>query len=274
MSHWSAGDMLWLSGEGLDGLGGCTEAEIEASTCGNAKFSNLAVTEIGGGALIPIDPSPTPSPIVPTPSPVVSSEPTTGENLLVASLVSAMTLEEKQDLLIGYGWVGWDDPEGGYIGNVHAVERLGVPALKMHDAGQGFRSMRHSDVGLTTAWPSALGLASAWDPTAAAAFAAALADEFAAKGANVILGPCVDVQRVPRAGRAAESLSGEEVSSLGVYKIVFLTVLTNLFLFSFFPSAVPRRCPCECVGGRRAQLSVRNSRGRQAFRRVRSRDRS
>ena len=42
------------------------------------------------------------------------------------------------------------------------------------------------------------------------AFAAALGDEFKAKGANVILGPSINVHRVGRNGRNAEYLSGED----------------------------------------------------------------
>ena len=61
-----------------------------------------------------------------------------------------------------------------------------------------------------TAWPSLLALAAAWDGALAYDYAAAIGREFMAKGANVILGPSVNVHRIPYNGRNAEYLAGEE----------------------------------------------------------------
>mmetsp|Transcript_17584 Transcript_17584/g.54970 ORF Transcript_17584/g.54970 Transcript_17584/m.54970 type:complete len:630 (-) Transcript_17584:32-1921(-) len=90
------------------------------------------------------------------------------------------------------------------------ISRVGMPAVKMQDAGQGFRTSDERMVGQVTAWPCALGLASTWDESLVGEFASAAAAEFAAKGANVVLGPAVNVHRVARGGRNAEYLSGED----------------------------------------------------------------
>ena len=49
-----------------------------------------------------------------------------------------------------------------------------------------------------------------WDPIAVQDFAVAVGQEFRGKGANVILGPGVQVQRVARNGRSFEYFAGTE----------------------------------------------------------------
>lgn len=56
-------------------------------------------------------------------------------------------------------------------------------------------------VELVTAWPSALTVAASWDRELMHRFAAAMAREQRDKGANVMLGPMVNIARVPRGGR-------------------------------------------------------------------------
>ncbi|KAJ1445808.1 glycoside hydrolase, partial [Pelagophyceae sp. CCMP2097] len=80
----------------------------------------------------------------------------------------------------------------------------------MQDAGQGFRTHDARLVGHVTSWPCALALASAWDAELVAEWATAAADEFLDKGANLVLGPGLNVHRVARGGRNAEYLSGED----------------------------------------------------------------
>ena len=53
-----------------------------------------------------------------------------------------------------------------------------------------------------------------WDPIAVQDFAVAVGQEFRGKGANVILGPGVQVQRVARCGRSFEYLAGPERNNL------------------------------------------------------------
>mmetsp|Transcript_47580 Transcript_47580/g.102555 ORF Transcript_47580/g.102555 Transcript_47580/m.102555 type:complete len:832 (-) Transcript_47580:8-2503(-) len=126
------------------------------------------------------------------------------------SLVSNMTLEEKHILVNGAGWYAWSQQDGYYVGNILAITRLGIPSLRMQDAMQGFRTTDERMIGQVTAWPCALAVASSWSPKAVEDWAAALGNEFITKGANMVLGPSVNVHRVALNGRNAEYLSGED----------------------------------------------------------------
>jgi beta-glucosidase-like glycosyl hydrolase len=156
----------------------------------------------------------------------------------VATIVASLTRQEKLELVNGVGWDQWDIRDGYYVGDGARIARhrrdasstagrshrliraqvgnlvgapaKGLPAFKMHDAGQGFRTHDPRVVGTVTSWPCALALASTFDRKQVTAFATAAATEFRAKGANVILGPGLNVHRVARGGRNAEYLSGED----------------------------------------------------------------
>jgi len=100
---------------------------------------------------------------------------------------------------------------GNHLQGLHrGVPRLELPGLHMQDASQGYRTMFDPQVGTVTAWPSLLALASTWDVSLAAAYGRYIGAEFRSKGATVLLGPSLNVHRVPRGGRNAEYLSGEE----------------------------------------------------------------
>ncbi len=83
-----------------------------------------------------------------------------------------------------------------------------VPPINMEDGPQGFRDPHHP--GTSTAYPSGLTIAATFSPFLAGQWGAAMATEFKAKGANVLLGPAVNVARVPRNGRNFEYMSGED----------------------------------------------------------------
>ncbi|KAL3892781.1 MAG: hypothetical protein SGPRY_014792 [Prymnesium sp.] len=132
------------------------------------------------------------------------------EGEAVDTLMRNMTREEKEGLLRGFGWKGYQVLPGHYIGNTLAVPRLGVPSINMQDASSGFRTIDQSIEGTVTQWPSMMALSASWDDQLTYDLAAAIGREFRLKGANVILGPGVNVQRVARNGRNAEYISGEE----------------------------------------------------------------
>ena len=117
-----------------------------------------------------------------------------------AKLVAAMTLAEKVQLFHGSC--------SGYVGNVCANDRLGIPAIKMNDGPQGFRDNAHP--GTSTAWPCSLAIGATFDLDASHNWGKAMGDEFYRKGSNVQLGPGVCVARVPRNGRNFEYISGED----------------------------------------------------------------
>jgi beta-glucosidase len=116
------------------------------------------------------------------------------------ALLAQMNLTEKIDMVHG-----WDGP---YVGNVIANTRLGIPSLNLNDGPQGFRDDAH--VGTTTQWPSGLTVAATWDVDAMFAWGDGMGEEFVGKGANVQLGPGINVARVPLNGRNFEYLSGED----------------------------------------------------------------
>jgi beta-glucosidase len=126
--------------------------------------------------------------------------------------VNNMTREEAGRLVQGVGWRASVLPRGWYVASVLGVPRLGVPSLHVQDAAQGFRTLWPEQAGQVTGWPCLLALGATWDATLAREYGAGVAAEFRAKGANVMLGPSVNVHRVARNGRNAEYLSGEEPS--------------------------------------------------------------
>ena len=126
------------------------------------------------------------------------------------TLVRAMTHAEKVSLVRGFGWTNYKAAPGAYVGQTPPLPRLGIPSLNMQDGPQGFRTIDARLVGTVTAWPSQLALGATWDAELAREYGAALGREFRARGANVALGPGVNVLRVARNGRAPEYLTGEE----------------------------------------------------------------
>jgi len=96
-----------------------------------------------------------------------------------------------------------------YVGVISANNRLGIPALNTHDGPQGFRNKPLADAS-STSWPGAMAMAATFDPDAVHEWGAAMGKEFRAKGANVQLGPGLNLARVPANGRNFEYLSGED----------------------------------------------------------------
>jgi len=137
-------------------------------------------------------------------------------------LDNALTDDERFGLLHGIMAVplrpGMEIPEGAVpgAGYVAGVERLGVPGLYETDASLGVANpggVRPGDV--ATALPSGLALAATWNPELARTAGAAIADEAAKKGFNVLLGGGVNLARDPRCGRNFEYL-GEDPLLAGV----------------------------------------------------------
>ena len=134
-----------------------------------------------------------------------------------ALLLPQLTLDEKLDLM------GGDDPDGflhadANSATVNGVPRLGVPPLHLNDGPGGIRLGIGADSAPATALPSPLALAAAFDPKLADAYAGVIAAEAKRRGADVVLGPMVNLVRDPRAGRNFESY-GEDprlLSDLGV----------------------------------------------------------
>ncbi len=105
----------------------------------------------------------------------------------VNDLLKQMTLEEKVDMLSGTGFASKPNA------------RLGIPELAMTDGPVGVRWNQ------STAFPASIMLAATFDTSLAYRYGWALARETKAKDRNTILGPCININRVPHGGRNFES---------------------------------------------------------------------
>ncbi|HLY42971.1 MAG TPA: glycoside hydrolase family 3 N-terminal domain-containing protein [Terracidiphilus sp.] len=84
---------------------------------------------------------------------------------------------------------------------VIAHNRLGIPAIFIEEALHGFNT--------GTVFPAPINLAATWNPKVADETGAAIASEVRATGADMILGPVLDLAREPRWGRVEEDF-GED----------------------------------------------------------------
>ena len=122
----------------------------------------------------------------------------------VKDLLGRMTTEEKATMLSGSGWM-----------ESAAVERLGIPAIKMADGPLGVRSWAGSS-SITnsvnnpaakvtaTSFPSGVAMAATWDTELVKEEGDAIGQEVKALGRDMILGPTVNINRVPLWGRNFE----------------------------------------------------------------------
>ena len=102
-----------------------------------------------------------------------------------------MTLEEKLEMIGGTGFA------------TVPVKRLGIPELKMTDGPVGVRW------GVSTVYPSGVSMAATWNPELIYKVGQSIARDTKSKGRDVILGPCINIVRVPIGGRNFETF-GED----------------------------------------------------------------
>jgi beta-glucosidase len=97
-----------------------------------------------------------------------------------------------------------------YVGNTVAFEKYGIPALRMQDSSNGFRTTEDDEFNTTTHFPCPLALGATWDEDLIERTAQAIGEEFKQKGANVVLGPSLNVHRIAAGGRNYEYMAGED----------------------------------------------------------------
>jgi beta-glucosidase len=113
----------------------------------------------------------------------------------IEALLAQMTLEEKVGMLAGSGQ--W---------HTTGVARLGIPPIKVTDGPNGARGDSRS--GATAAcFPVGSALAASWNTELIEQVGAALGQEARSKGAQVLLGPTVNIHRSPLGGRNFECYS-------------------------------------------------------------------
>jgi beta-glucosidase len=116
----------------------------------------------------------------------------------IDDLLPRLTLEEKIDMVSGGSWM-----------DTRPVPRLGIPALKMNDGPLGVRYWS-SDLNSTkgkfgaTAFPAGVGMAATWDSDIVEREGRSIAQQVRAFGRNMLLGPTVNIARLPQWGRNFE----------------------------------------------------------------------
>ena len=139
----------------------------------------------------------------------------------IDEVIAAMTNEEKAFLLVGSGMAGATGTEAvvgssdelvpGAAGTTHAIPRLGIPAIVLADGPAGLRIKPirpgSNDTYYCTAFPIATALASTWDTDLVQEVGKSMGNEVLEYGADVILGPGVNIHRNPLCGRNYEYYS-------------------------------------------------------------------
>jgi beta-glucosidase len=138
----------------------------------------------------------------PVPADAPYKNPATPVEKRVKDLLARMTLEEKASMLAGSGWM-----------ESMPNERLGIPAIKMADGPMGVRSWVGSSAVTnaasapkieSTSFPSGVAMAATWDTELVEREGHAIGQEVKALGRDMILGPTVNINRVPLWGRNFE----------------------------------------------------------------------
>jgi beta-glucosidase len=111
----------------------------------------------------------------------------------VQDLLARLTVEEKIALMAG-----------GSTFATQPLARLGIPVLNLSDGPNGVRSNNDRPA---TVFPTGSALAATWNPAVLTAVGEAIGREALAMNVHVMLGPDVNIQRSPLAGRNFEAYS-------------------------------------------------------------------
>ncbi|MYS19049.1 beta-glucosidase, partial [Streptomyces sp. DvalAA-14] len=112
------------------------------------------------------------------------------------ALLAQMTTAEKITMMHGGAQCAWG-------ACVDANTRLGIPQLRLQDGPAGVAD----GAGGVTQLPAPVAAAASFDRDLATSYGQVIGNEAWGKGANIVLGPTINIVRDPRWGRAFESLS-------------------------------------------------------------------
>jgi beta-glucosidase len=137
----------------------------------------------------------------------------------IDELIKELSLKEKASLL-----------SGGDVWQTEAVARLDIPSIFLVDGPHGVRYVadrHHADPAQkATCFPTAVNLAASWDLDLIKKVAAALAEESKARGVDVLLGPGINMKRLPLGGRNFEYFSEDPFLSAEL-AIAFIKKVQN-----------------------------------------------
>ena len=162
--------------------------------------ASIALLSLSIALLTPLPSQTTPTSAAPNDAPYKNASLPVDQR--VADLLKRMTLEEKATMLAGSGWM-----------ESAPIPRLGIPAIKMADGPLGVRSWMGSSAITnsanapkitSTSFPSGVAMAATWNPELIQREGQAIAQETKALGRDMILGPTVNINRVPLWGRNFE----------------------------------------------------------------------
>jgi beta-glucosidase len=122
----------------------------------------------------------------------------------INALIKQMTIDEKTAML-----------HAKHMFASAGLERLGIADMKYTDGPFGIREELQPNswtpLGLendkATFFPTGSALAAAWSPELAYEYGAAMASEARLRGKDMLLGPAINIQRIPTGGRTYEYLS-------------------------------------------------------------------
>ena len=113
----------------------------------------------------------------------------------IEQLISELTLEEKVSLCHGSDFM-----------STVAVERLGIPRMWVTDGPHGARGRGWGNT-TSLAIPCGTALGATWDVELLREIGVAMGEQVRSKGANILLGPTMNIHRSPLAGRNFECYS-------------------------------------------------------------------
>ena len=128
----------------------------------------------------------------------------------INSIIKEMTLEEKIDMLHGKNMF-----------SSAGIERLGIADIEYADGPFGIReemephswNSAHLTTDSATFFPTGSALAATWSTEWAYAYGKGMSREARLRGKDMILGPAINIQRIPTGGRTYEYLSEDPLLS-------------------------------------------------------------
>lgn len=119
-------------------------------------------------------------------------------------MLAKLTLDEKIAMTWGRN-KNYGTPDRPDVGNIPGFPPAGIPPLYLEDGPQGVADGLQN----VTSWPSQLTVAQTWDAQLMQEWGQAMGREQYLKGTNVMLGPDLNMVRVPWGGRVFEMM-GED----------------------------------------------------------------